>query len=451
MTLTTAPTAYLCHPTSTSLTGETPVPGDKSISHRSLMFGCLAAGPTTVNGLLEAADVHATEAAMRALGGGLTRRGDQILISGAQLNPLHSPAAPLNMGNSGTAMRLLAGLLAGQGIGATLDGDGSLRSRPMGRIIKPLQAMGATIDSSGTGRAPITVHPGQPLHGLSYEMPVASAQLKSCLLLAGLGAEGEVRLLEPAPSRDHTETMLGAYGVELGQERDQGRDWLVMKGGQSLKGPLQIDVPGDFSSAAFFLVAASIVPDSDIVLRNVGMNPVRTGLLDLLLQMGADISVLNPRVSGGEQLADLRVRYAPLTGVEVDPGLVPLMIDEFPILFVAAAVSQGLTRVRGAQELRVKESDRIRVMAAGLSAMGVDLTETSDGLDIIGRSQLRPATVHGQHDHRCAMSFSVAALRASGPVTVLSVENVATSFPTFPDTMNRLGAQIEQVSALDAH
>ncbi|MFK7955534.1 MAG: 3-phosphoshikimate 1-carboxyvinyltransferase [Lysobacterales bacterium] len=451
MTASISPSAFLCYPATVPLGGETQVPGDKSISHRAMMFGCLASGVTTVTGLLEAADVHATEVAMKALGGQVARGDELITITGAGSVGLHSAAQPLDMGNSGTAMRLLAGLLAGQGIEGTLIGDESLSGRPMGRIIRPLRKMGVAIEAAEGDCAPLTIASGASLAGLTYEMPVASAQLKSCLLLAGLGCNGEVRIREPAPSRDHTETLLRAYGVEVQQMADESGQWLVMKGNQRLRGPVHIDVPGDFSSAAFFLVAASIVPDSDIILRNVGMNPVRTGLLSLLLSMGANITQINPRQSGGEQVADLRVRYAPLTGVDVDPALVPLMIDEFPILFVAAALSQGRTRVRGAEELRVKESDRIGVMAAGLSAMGVKIAERPDGLDIEGCDQLQAAQVHGRHDHRCAMSFSVAALRANGPVGVNSVENVATSFPAFRETLDALGGHIELVDKIPAH
>ncbi len=442
MTDSTSPSAYLCHPVSQGLSGETRVPGDKSISHRALMFGCLAQGITTVTGLLEAADVHATERAMIALGGQLIRKDETLTIHGSGPLGLRSASTPLDMGNSGTAMRLLAGLLAGQRIGATLTGDQSLSGRPMGRIIRPLREMGVKIEAADGDCAPLVISPSEKLSGLVFEMPVASAQLKSCLLLAGLGCKGEVRLREPAPSRDHTETLLRAYGVEIQRQVDETGHWLTMAGDQSLMGPVNIDVPGDFSSAAFFLVAASIVPNSDVVLRNVGTNPVRTGLLTLLRSMGADISELNPRQSGGEQVADLRVRYAPLSGVDVDPALVPLMIDEFPVLFVAAALSKGITRVRGAQELRVKESDRIGVMATGLRALGAKVTESQDGLEIEGVAQLRGATVHGHHDHRCAMSFCIAALRANGPVRVNSVENVATSFPSFRTTLESLGGQI---------
>ncbi len=435
---------YLCLPSEAALSGTLSVPGDKSISHRALLLGGIAKGSTTVTGLLEAEDVKATGAAMQALGSGVEVLSEGLRVMGADRCPLSTSTKPLDMGNSGTGIRLLTGLLAGQGLGATLTGDDSLRSRPMGRIIRPLAMMGVDIDAADGGRAPLEVSPAVRLRGLHYEMPVASAQLKSCLLLAGLGAEGLIELLEPAPSRDHTESMLRAYGVTLTHEDREGGRWLVMEGGQSLAGPLSIDVPGDFSSAAFFMVAGSIVPGSDLTLTNVGINPMRTGLLDLLREMGADIELLNPRESGGEAVADLRVRSAALRGVDVDPSLVPLMIDEFPIAFVAAAVSDGVTRVRGAEELRVKESDRIAVMAEGLRILGVSVTEREDGVDIVGRDTLSGGTVHGQHDHRCAMSFAVAALRAVAPVTVRSVANIATSFPSFRASLNELGGQVEE-------
>ncbi|MEM1090421.1 MAG: 3-phosphoshikimate 1-carboxyvinyltransferase [Pseudomonadota bacterium] len=435
---------YYCQPPQGGLRGSMSVPGDKSISHRALLLGSLARGQTKVTGLLEAEDVKATGVAMQALGSQLVSQDDHLCVLGADECPLSTPVQPLDMGNSGTGIRLLTGLLAGQGLGATLTGDDSLRSRPMGRIIRPLSLMGVDIRAANGGRAPLEILPAGRLRALRYEMPVASAQLKSCLLLAGLGADGPIELLEPAPSRDHTESMLRAYGVTLASEERAGERWLRMEGGQALTGPQSIHVPGDFSSAAFFLVAGSIRPESDLTLTNVGINPMRTGLLDLLREMGASIDVLNPRESGGEPVADLRVRSATLRGVDVDPRLVPLMIDEFPVAFIAAAVSEGVTRVRGAEELRVKESDRLAVMAEGLRTLGVVVTEYEDGIDIIGQDTLGGGTVHGQHDHRCAMSFAVASLRAQASVTVQSVANVATSFPDFRASLNALGGHVEE-------
>ncbi|MEM9533376.1 MAG: 3-phosphoshikimate 1-carboxyvinyltransferase [Pseudomonadota bacterium] len=441
----TAEPVFLCQAPERGLFGTLTVPGDKSVSHRALMLSSLVPARTTVSGLLDAGDVRATGAAMAALGAQIDwPAGDRASVIGP--SELTGRAEPLDLGNSGTGMRLLCGLLAGQGVGATLTGDASLRSRPMNRIVNPLRQMGARIETAAEGRAPLAIAGEQPLTGLRYVMPMASAQLKSALLLAGLGATGETSVQEPAPTRDHSESMLAGFGVTLRREPD---GWVHLAGPQVLRSPGHIEVPGDFSSAAFFLVAGSIVPESDILLKNVGINPTRRGLLDLLLEMGARIDLVDKRESGGEQVADLRVRSAPLEGIDVGPDRVPLMIDEFPVFFVAAALAKGRTRVTGAEELRVKESDRLAVMAAGLRTLGVDLKESTDGMEIQGSEGFQGGQVHGRHDHRCAMAFAIAGLRAAGEVRIASVRNVATSFPSFRPALNELGGRVEQIDERD--
>ncbi|UDL03546.1 bifunctional prephenate dehydrogenase/3-phosphoshikimate 1-carboxyvinyltransferase [Marinobacter sp. CA1] len=421
-----------------SMNGDIRVPGDKSISHRSIMLGALADGVTEVRGFLEGEDSLATLQAFRDMG--VTIEGPDnghVRIHGVGIDGLQAPRGPLYLGNSGTAMRLFAGLLAAQPFDTELTGDESLSRRPMGRVADPLRAMGAVIDTAEGGRPPLKIHGSQALTGIHYEMPVASAQVKSCLLLAGLYAEGATSVTEPAPTRDHTERMLEGFGYHVHRK---GATSSVSGGGRLTAS--EIDVPADISSAAFFLVAASIAPESDLTLRHVGMNPTRVGVINILRLMGASIEVLNEREIGGEPVADLRVRSATLRGIDIPEDQVPLAIDEFPVLFVAAACAEGETVLRGAEELRVKESDRIQVMADGLTALGVESTVTADGIVIPGGQRLGGGTVDSHGDHRIAMSFAVASLRAEGEIVVNDCANVATSFPGFVELARETGIQI---------
>ncbi|MFB2705978.1 bifunctional prephenate dehydrogenase/3-phosphoshikimate 1-carboxyvinyltransferase [Marinobacter shengliensis] len=421
-----------------SVRGDIRVPGDKSMSHRSIMLGALAEGITEVKGFLEGEDSLATLQAFRDMG--VTIEGPEdgfVRIHGVGMHGLQAPRGPLYLGNSGTAMRLFSGLLAAQPFDSELTGDASLSKRPMGRVADPLRAMGAVIDTAEGGRPPLRIRGGNPLTGIHYEMPVASAQVKSCLLLAGLYAEGVTSVTEPAPTRDHTERMLEGFGYHV--HRD-GATASVTGGGKLTA--CAIDVPADISSAAFFLVAASIAPDSDLTLRHVGMNPTRVGVINILRQMGANIEVLEERVIGGEPVADLRVRSAELRGIDIPEDQVPLAIDEFPVLFIAATCAKGRTVLRGAEELRVKESDRIQVMADGLAALGVETTVTPDGIVIEGGQTIGGGTVESHEDHRISMSFAVASLRATGPIRINDCANVATSFPGFVDLAKQTGIQI---------
>jgi len=417
--------------------GEARVPGDKSISHRSIMLGALAEGATEVSGFLEGEDALATLAAFRAMGVAIEGplRG-RVTVHGVGLHGLRAPAAPLDLGNAGTGMRLLCGLLAGQAFDTELTGDQSLCSRPMGRVIDPLSRMGAVIGSAAGGRPPLTIAGGQPLRGIHYDLPMASAQVKSCLLLAGMYAEGRTSVTEPAPTRDHTERMLRGFGYTV----DSDGGVISLEGGGRLRA-CAIDVPADISSAAFFLVAASIAPGSDLLLTHVGVNPTRAGVLNILTLMGADISLQNRREVGGEPVADIRVRHAPLQGIEIPVDQVPLAIDEFPALFVAAACARGRTVLRGAEELRVKESDRIAAMAEGLGTLGIACEILDDGIVIEG-GEPGGGVIQTYHDHRIAMSFAVAALRARSGITVLDCGHVATSFPGFAQTARQLGLRI---------
>ncbi|MFE8073187.1 bifunctional prephenate dehydrogenase/3-phosphoshikimate 1-carboxyvinyltransferase [Marinobacteraceae bacterium S3BR75-40.1] len=418
--------------------GEIRVPGDKSISHRSIMLGALANGVTEVEGFLEGEDSLATLQAFRDMG--VTIEGPEkgyVRIHGSGMHGLQPPRGALYLGNSGTAMRLFAGLLAAQAFDSELTGDASLTKRPMGRVADPLRQMGAQIDTAEGGRPPLRIKGGQTLKGFHYEMPVASAQVKSCLLLAGLYAEGETAVTEPAPTRDHTERMLQGFGYAV--ERD-GATSRVRGGGELTA--TRIDVPADISSAAFFLVAASITEGSDLTLQHVGVNPTRIGVLNILRQMGADIEVLNEREVGGEPVADLRVRHAPLKGIQIPEDQVPLAIDEFPVLFIAAACAEGETVLSGAEELRVKESDRIQVMADGLSALGVKSEVKPDGIVLSGQP-IGSGTVDSHGDHRIAMAFAVASLRASGPIEIRDCANVNTSFPNFVNLAREVGMTID--------
>ena len=420
-------------------TGRIRVPGDKSISHRSIMLGSLAQGTTEVEGFLEGEDALATLQAFRDMG--VVIEGPhhgRVTIHGVGLHGLKAPPGPIYLGNSGTSMRLLSGLLAAQPFDTTLTGDASLTKRPMNRVANPLREMGAVIETAAEGRPPMTIRGGHKLKGMDYTLPMASAQVKSCLLLAGLYAEGKTSVTEPAPTRDHTERMLRGFGYPVNVDGATAS----VESGHALTAT-HIEVPGDISSSAFFLVAASIAEGSDLVLEHVGINPTRTGVIDILRLMGADITLENEREVGGEPVADLHVRAARLKGIEIPEALVPLAIDEFPVLFVAAAVAEGRTILRGAEELRVKESDRIQVMADGLQALGVKCEPTPDGIIIDGGS-IGGGEVHGHGDHRISMAFSVASLRATAPIRIHDCANVATSFPNFLALCKQVGMRVAQ-------
>lgn len=427
------------------LTGTAPVPGDKSISHRSLMLSALAVGTSRVTGLLEGEDVLATAAAMRAMGATIVRGDDGIwTIDGVGVGGLLQPATALDMGNSGTSTRLLMGLVSAHAITATFTGDASLSKRPMGRVIEPLGQMGAEITASPGGRLPLMVRGIVPAVPIDYTLPVASAQVKSAILLAALNTPGITRVVEPVPTRDHSERMLKGFGATLTvEETPQGR--VIELHGEAELTPQTIIVPGDPSSAAFPVVAALLVPGSHVTVTNVGLNPTRAALFDVLRAMGGDIAFENRREVGGEPVADLVVRASALTGIDVDPAVAPSMIDEFPILFVAAALARGRTVTRGLEELRVKESDRITTMAEGLRAIGARVEETEDGLIIDGTGgDPLPggATIAAKLDHRIAMSFVVAGLVSRAPVTIDDMAPVATSFPTFTTLLRGLGAPL---------
>ena len=409
------------------LQGSLTIPGDKSVSHRSVMFAALADGTSHIEGFLEGEDTRATARIFSQLGVRIeTPSPSQRIVHGVGVDGLQAPDAPLDCGNAGTGMRLLAGLLAGQAFDCTLIGDESLSGRPMRRVTGPLSQMGAKIDTQDDGTPPLHVHGGQTLHGIDFASPVASAQIKSAVLLAGLYAQGETSVVEPHPTRDYTERMLSAFGVDIEFSPGKAR----LRGGQRLRAS-DIVVPADFSSAAFYLVAASIIPGSELRLKQVGLNPRRTGLLHALRLMGADITEENPAEQGGEPVADLVVRYAPLKGARIPEELVPDMIDEFPALFVAAAAAEGQTVVSGAAELRVKESDRLAAMATGLRALGMQVDETEDGATLHGGVRLGSGTIESHGDHRIAMAFAIAGQISDGEVRINDIANVATSFPDF--------------------
>jgi len=404
-----------------SVSGSIRVPGDKSISHRSIILASIAQGRTHISGFLEGEDSLNTLAAFRAMGVPIERDGNQIMVQGVGLHGLQKPDRVLQMGNSGTAMRLMLGLLAGQSFDTTLAGDDSLSKRPMNRVIKPLLEMNANIESQAGGTAPLQIHAQPNLEAINYAMPIASAQVKSCIMLAALYAEGETRITELAPSRDHTERMLKGFGCDLVNENLH----ISLRGKQTLYAT-DIDVPADISSAAFFLVAASIAPGSEITLQHVGVNPTRTGVIQVLR---------------GEPVADIRVRSAPLNGIQIPESLVPLAIDEFPVLFVAAACAKGETVLTGAEELRVKESDRIEAMASGLKNLGIEVEVMPDGIRIQGGS-MKGAVVESYGDHRIAMAFSVASLVASEAISIRDCANVDTSFPGFVKLARLAGIQV---------
>ncbi|WP_298199203.1 3-phosphoshikimate 1-carboxyvinyltransferase [Novosphingobium sp.] len=427
------------------LKGRIRVPGDKSISHRSIMLGALAVGETRVTGLLEGEDVLSTAAAMRAMGASITREADGTWsIHGVGVGGLLQPQQALDMGNSGTSTRLLMGLVAAHAITATFVGDASLSKRPMGRVIDPLALMGADFTASPGGRLPLTMRGTFPAVPIEYRLPVASAQVKSAILLAGLNTPGITTVIEPVPTRDHSERMLKGFGAELEVEVESDGTRVIRVRGEAEFRPQQIVVPGDPSSAAFFVVAGLLVPGSDLVIENVGLNPTRAALFDVLRQMGGQIDELDRREVGGEPVADLHVRHSALTGIAVDPAVVPSMVDEFPVLFVAAALARGRTVTTGLEELRVKESDRISAMRAALELAGATVTETADGLIIDGTGgDPLPGTPAGAAvtthlDHRIAMSMAVAGLASRAGVEVDDTRPIATSFPVFESLLDGL-------------
>ncbi|MBT3044118.1 MAG: 3-phosphoshikimate 1-carboxyvinyltransferase [Candidatus Thiodiazotropha sp. (ex Codakia orbicularis)] len=422
------------------LIGSLRVPGDKSISHRSIMLGSLADGVTEVTGFLEGEDSLATLNAFRQMGVAIDGPTQgRVTIQGVGMHGLQVPDGALDLGNSGTSMRLLTGLLAGQGMAVTLTGDSSLSGRPMRRVIDPLSRMNASIGSTEAFTAPLQIHPQSRLQGIDYQMPMASAQVKSALLLAGLCAKGETCITEPAPTRDHTERMLQGFGYPV--RRDGNR--ICLTGGGRLSA-CEIDIPADISSATFFLVGVSIAEGSEMVLQHVGINPTRDGVISILKLMGAEIELLNEREVGGEPVADIRVTSTDLHGIDIPEELVPLAIDEFPAIFVAAACARGETRLRGAEELRVKESDRIQVMAEGLQRLGIEADPRPDGIVILGGA-LQGGKVESHGDHRIAMSFAMAGLRATGPIEIADCANVNTSFPGFVPSAADMGLQIAEV------
>lgn len=432
---------------SNSLSGTSRVPGDKSISHRSFMFGGLASGETRITGLLEGEDVLRTGEAMKAMGARIAKNGDEWIIQGVGNGCLLEPTAPLDFGNAGTGSRLTMGLVGTYDMRTTFVGDASLSKRPMGRVLDPLRLMGVQVLEAATGdRMPLTLRGPKHAAPIEYRVPMASAQVKSAVLLAGLNTPGVTTVVEPIMTRDHTEKMLQGFGAELEVETDaQSVRHIRIKGQGKLTGQT-IAVPGDPSSAAFPLVAALIVPGSDILIENVLMNPTRTGLILTLQEMGARIDLVNQRSAGGEDVADLRVRSSELKGVSVPADRAPSMIDEYPVLAVAASFAEGETTMLGLDELRVKESDRLAAVARGLEANGVDCTEGEDSLSVRGRPDgkgLGGGTVATHLDHRIAMSFLVMGLASEKPVTVDDRAMIATSFPEFMDLMAGLGAQID--------
>jgi 3-phosphoshikimate 1-carboxyvinyltransferase len=426
------------------LKGRIRVPGDKSISHRSIMLGALAVGETRVTGLLEGEDVMATAAAMRAMGATVEKIGQEWRVHGVGVGGLLQPRQALDMGNSGTSTRLLMGLVASHGITATFTGDASLSKRPMGRVTEPLGRMGAQFHGTPGGMLPLTMEGLCPAVPITYRLPIASAQVKSAVMLAGLNTPGITTVVEPVPTRDHSERMLRSFGarIEIGHD---GADRVIRVHGEADLKPQTIEVPGDPSSAAFFVVAALLVEGSDLVIENVGLNPTRAGLFEVLRQMGGSIEELDRRDVGGEPVADLRVQHSALTGIEVDPAIAPSMIDEFPVLFVAAALAQGTTTTGGLEELRVKESDRLAAMAAALTGAGARIEERADGLVIhgTGGAPLRGSANSRTKtllDHRIAMSMAIAGLASSEGVEVDDTRPIATSFPDFMALLEKAGA-----------
>ncbi|CEK10912.1 3-phosphoshikimate 1-carboxyvinyltransferase [Legionella hackeliae] len=430
---------FVSSPTNT-LSGDVTVPGDKSISHRSIILGAIAKGTTTISGFLEGEDCLATLKAFQAMGvaveGPVAQR---VVIQGVGKYGLQKPTGVIDCGNSGTTIRLLSGLLAAQSFDSVLTGDASLQKRPMERVSRPLAQMGAEIRTT-EGKPPLFIRGGCKLNGITYEMPEASAQVKSCLLLAGMYAEGETRVIEPGFTRDHTERMLTTFSYPI----QKSENTIIINSESECLGT-DIIVPGDISSAAFFIVAATIIPGSELVIRNVGINPTRTGIIQILTSMGADISLNNKRLCGEELVADLYVKYAPLEGIDIPSELVPIAIDEFPAIFIAAACAKGQTLLHGARELRCKESDRIGAMVEGLQNLGIEAQAFDDGLYING-GELNGGEVNSFSDHRIAMAFAIAGAVAKNPVTIKNCANVATSFPTFVQTANKVNLAIKEIN-----
>ncbi len=417
--------------------GKLRVPGDKSVSHRSIILGSIANGTTRVSGFLEGEDCLATMAAFTAMGVDIQRQGEgEVTIQGVGMHGLKKPATEIDLGNSGTGMRLLSGIMAGQDFDSVLTGDGSLSSRPMNRVIKPLTLMGAAIAAESGGRPPLRIAQKKLLHGIKYPMPVASAQVKSAILLAGMYAEGKTTVIEPGPTRDHTERMLGGFGYAVTVNGAE----ISLQGGGELTAT-DIDVPADISSAAFFMVAASIADNAAVTLQHVGINPTRTGVIDILRLMGASIRIDNEKDIGGEMVADIHIESAALKGIDIPEELVPLAIDEFPVLFIAAACATGETRLTGAEELRVKESDRIQVMIDGLKICGINCEATPDGANITG-GKIGGGVVDSHGDHRIAMAFTVAGLAATELIDIKQCANVDTSFPGFVDLAANAGIRV---------
>ena len=416
------------------------MPGDKSISHRSIMLGSIAEGVTRVSGFLEGEDSLATLNAFRDMGVQIERHGSNVVIHGVGMRGLKEPKNPLNLGNSGTSIRLMSGLLSAQNFDSKLCGDESLSTRPMGRVINPLREMGADIFGDDS-RPPLTIKGGSKLSGIEYTLPVASAQIKSCLLLAGLYGEGKTTVIEHGISRDHTERMLRGFGYDVTSSNNR----ISLEGGGSLKG-CNIEVPSDISSAAFFMVAGCISKDSSITLNSVNINPTRTGVIDILKLMGGNIELINQRLQAGELIADIKVSSSKLKGIEIPENLVPLAIDEFPVLFIAASCAEGETILTGAKELRVKESDRIQVMADGLTSLGINNEVLEDGIRISGGEfKKQTNSIRSHHDHRISMAFAIASVRSKFDIEIEGVDNVKTSFPNFVELANSIGMSIKQV------
>ncbi|MDI9818780.1 MULTISPECIES: 3-phosphoshikimate 1-carboxyvinyltransferase [unclassified Legionella] len=422
-----------------ALQGDITVPGDKSISHRAIILGAIAKGTTTINGFLEGKDCLATLKAFQSMGVAIEGPvAQRVVIHGVGKYGLRAPQDVIDCGNSGTTMRLLAGLLAAQPFDSKLNGDESLQKRPMERVSRPLVQMGAEVTTT-EGKPPIHIRGGHPLYGIAYEMPEASAQVKSCLLLAGLYAQGETKIIEPGITRDHTERMLTTFSYPI----QKAENTIIINSESECQGT-DIIVPGDISSASFFIVAATLIPGSEVMIRNVGINPTRTGILQILTLMGADIGLNNKRLCGEELVADLCVRYAPLEGIDIPSDLVPIAIDEFPVIFIAAACAKGQTLLHGAKELRCKESDRIGAMVEGLQNLGVEAQAFEDGLYINGGT-LQGGEVNSFNDHRIAMAFAVAGAVAKKPVMIKNCLNVATSFPDFVKTANKINLAIKEI------
>lgn len=421
------------------LSGSIKVPGDKSISHRSIMLGSIAEGVTRVSGFLEGDDSLATLNAFKEMGVPIQREGTNVTIQGVGMNGLKEPTKPLNLGNSGTSIRLMSGLLSAQTFDSVLCGDESLSSRPMGRVINPLREMGADI-SGNDSKPPLVIKGGKQLSAIEYTLPVASAQIKSCLLLAGLYSEGTTSIIENGISRDHTERMLKGFGYDVISSPNK----ISLLGGGTLKG-CEIEVPSDISSAAFFMVAGCISENSSIHLNSVNINPTRTGVIDILKLMGGNIELSNERLQAGELIADIKVTSSRLKGIEIPENLVPLAIDEFPVLFIAASCAEGETILTGAKELRVKESDRIQVMADGLTSLGINNEVLEDGIRISGGEfKKQTNSIKSHHDHRISMAFAIASVRSKFDIEIEGVDNVKTSFPNFIELANSIGMKITQ-------